>query len=112
MSASAAASPLVRRNSPSAVRQRRFGDDLRLDAGRQPLGPGLVVILDGGQPLFFPDQGVDIANAVFHTQIHPFKRRPDDCRTNLINPFNVPLRFLAHLLAHVRWLWRKKLTRA
>lgn len=52
-------------------------DDLGLDTRRKPFGPCLVVILDSGQALFFPDKRLDICGTVFHTQFHLFKPVPE-----------------------------------
>src|SRR5690606_21475329 len=49
--------------------QSRFRDDIRLDAGGEPLGPSLAMAFGRRQPLFFPDQGVDIAAGMFHTRL-------------------------------------------
>ena len=48
-----------------------FGDDFGLDAGGQAFGPRLIVALDGGQALFFPNQGVDVAYALLHCGLSP-----------------------------------------
>ena len=72
-SASAAVSPLARSSSAKRGGKRGLGDDLRLDAGRKSFGPGLAVAFHGGQALFFPDQRVDVAEALFHARIPPFQ---------------------------------------
>ncbi|CDX23091.1 hypothetical protein MPLA_1220044 [Mesorhizobium sp. ORS 3359] len=50
--------------------QRRLGDDFRLDARRQAFRPCLAVALNGGQTFFFPDQCVDVADTMFHCDVH------------------------------------------
>ncbi|CDX41485.1 hypothetical protein MPLSOD_40838 [Mesorhizobium sp. SOD10] len=47
-----------------------FGDDFRFDAGRQAFRPGFAVALHGSQALFFPDQRVDVADTMFHCDVH------------------------------------------
>ena len=67
--------------------ERRLGDDLRLDAGRKPLGPGFVVALHRCQSFFFAYQRFDVAEAVFHGHIPPFSsanpNRSDQLDTSL-----------------------------
>ena len=50
--------------------KRGLGDDFRLDASRQALRPGFAVALDGSQALFFPDQRIDVADTMFHCDVH------------------------------------------
>src|SRR5690242_15529718 len=75
--------------------KRRFGQNLRLDPGRDALRPGLALALQRRQPLFFSYQCVDVADAPFHLARPPSRARR--IRSNPTPLFNVPLSVLAQL---------------